>query len=64
MPKELNKVELDSDPNEGLDIIQNEDGSFMLEWDKKDPRWAMLNGLSQAQLEQIILKGLQEELGL
>ena len=64
MPKELNKVELDSDPNEGLDIIQNEDGSFMLECDKKDPRWAMLNELSQAQLEQIILKGLQEELGL
>ena len=55
---------MDSDPNEGLDIIQNEDGSFMLEWDKKDPRWAMLNELSQAQLEQIILKGLQEELGL
>ena len=45
-------------------LAQNEDGSFMLEWDKNDPRWAMLNGLSQAQLEQIILKGLQEELGL
>ncbi len=57
-------MELDSDPNGGLEIKQNEDGSFMLEWDKNDPRWAMLNGLSQAQLEQIILKGLQEELGL
>ena len=64
MQDELKKVELDFDPNGGLEIKQNEDGSFMLEWDKNDPRWAMLNGLSQAQLEQIILKGLQEELGL
>ena len=36
MQNELNKVELDSDPNGGLEIKQNEDGSFMLEWDKND----------------------------
>ena len=64
MQDELKKVELDSDPNGGLEIKQNVDGSFMVEWDNNDARWTMLNGLSQAQLEQIILKGLQEELGL
>ncbi len=50
--------------NNSLKIKQNKDKTFTCEWDKNDPRWAMLNGLSQAQLEQIILKGLQEELGL
>ena len=25
--------------NDSLKIDQNEDGSFMVEWDKKDPHW-------------------------
>ena len=49
---------------DSLKLEVTEDGKVTLQWDKNDPRWAMLNGLSQAQLEQIILKGLQEELGL
>ena len=35
MQDELKKVELDSDPNGGLEIKQNEDGSFILAFSDK-----------------------------
>ena len=37
---------------------QNEDGTFTLEWDKEDPTWKFLNGLTSkeitAMIEQVI----------
>lgn len=38
----------------GLNIIQNEDGSFAFEWDPNDTRWSWLNGLTDDQIKSII----------
>lgn len=56
----------------GLNIIQNEDGSFAFEWDPKDDRWVWLNGLTDEQIKSIIeetvetqklLESISDELG-
>ena len=31
---------------DSLKINQNKDGSFSVEWDKKDPKWNFLNNLT------------------
>ena len=40
--------------NDNLKINQNEDGSFTVEWDKKDPEWKWMNDLTTKELEVII----------
>ena len=44
--------------NDSLKITQNKDGSFTAEWDKEDPEWKWLNGLTskeiQCMIEQVI----------
>jgi hypothetical protein len=60
MPKELKEVDLDSDPNEGLTVTVNEDGTYQLEWDSGDPRWAMLNDLTADEIAAIITEYAKE----
>jgi len=44
--------------SDSLKVNQNEDGTFTLEWDKEDPTWKFLNGLTSkeitAMIEQVI----------
>jgi hypothetical protein len=50
----------------GLNIIENGDGSFALEWDKDDERWSWLNGLTDDQIKVIMedaIKSQFEDLG-
>lgn len=51
----MNSAEEDS-----LEIFQNEDGSFSMEWDKEDPKWSFLNELTTKEIQSIIERGLQE----
>ena len=51
----IKPVDPDADPDDGLTIKQNEDGSFAMSWDYDDPRWAMFNNLSQKDIEQIMV---------
>ena len=37
-----------------LKINQNDNGSFTVEWDKKDPDWMFLNNLTSEQITTII----------
>lgn len=46
--------------NDSLKIHQNNDGSFSLEWDKEDPNWAWLNGLTSEQLQVIIEQAIKD----
>jgi len=62
MQNEVRPVDLDSDPNGGLKVTENEDGSFQLEWDAEDPRWAMLNDLTSEEITAIILEYAQQVL--
>jgi len=45
--------------NDSLKIHQNEDGSFSMEWDKKDPNWKFLNDLTTKEIQVIIDQAIQ-----
>ena len=48
---------------DSLKIGMQPDGSFQMEWDKQDPKWSWLNGLTSKEIqfimEQAIKEGLQ-----
>lgn len=46
----------------GLNIIQNEDGSFNFEWDPKDERWSWLNTLTDAEVKGIMEEAIKSKL--
>ena len=41
-------------PKDSLKVNQNDDGSFTVEWDKKDPDWEFLNKLTSEEVETMI----------
>ena len=47
------------DANDGLKVTQNEDNTFTLEWDKEDPRWSFLNGLTSKEITAIIEEAIR-----
>ena len=46
--------------NDSLKIIQNKDGSYMAEWDKEDPDWKWLNGLTSKEIQIIVEQAIQD----
>ena len=42
------------DVDDGLKVTQNDDKTFTLEWDKEDPKWSFLNGLTSKEITAII----------
>ena len=47
------------DADDGLKVIQNEDKTFTLEWDKEDPKWNFLNGLTSKEITAMIETALK-----
>jgi len=47
--------------NESLKVNQNSDGSFTLEWDKKDPNWQFLNNLTSKEIQVIMEQAIQHD---
>jgi hypothetical protein len=47
---------------DSLKVTENADGSFELVWDKNDPNWAWMNGLTNEQVQIIIKQAIDEEL--
>mgnify|MGYP003154996763 FL=1 len=45
-----------------LKINQNDNGSFTVEWDKKDPDWMFLNNLTSEQIQSMISEIIKEDL--
>lgn len=37
-----------------LRVVENEDGSFTMEWDPEDPMWSWLNTMSSEDISKII----------
>ena len=37
-----------------LEVKQNDNGSFTVEWDKKDPDWMFLNNLTSEEIQDMI----------
>jgi hypothetical protein len=47
---------------DSLKIVEQPDGSFQMEWDKNDPKWKFLNGLTSAEIQVIMKQAINEEL--
>jgi hypothetical protein len=47
---------------DSLKITQNDDGSYEMSWDKKDPTWSFLNHLTSAQIQIIMKEAIQDKL--
>ena len=45
-----------------LEITQNEDGSYTMDWDKEDPNWKWLNGLTSKEIQIIVEQAIKEHL--
>ena len=47
---------------DSLKVTENADGSFEITWDKNDPKWSFMNGLTNEQVQIIIKQAINEEL--
>ncbi len=50
--------------NNSLKINQNNDGTYTVEWDKKDPEWNWMNNLTSEEIQSIIEKAVQLDKGM
>ena len=48
--------------SDSLKVEQNEDGTFTLEWDKDDPKWSFLNGMTTQEIQTIVEQAVKEGL--
>ena len=44
-----------------IKINQNDNGSFTVEWDKKDPDWMFLNQLTSEQIQDMISEVIKND---
>jgi hypothetical protein len=47
---------------DSLKINQNDDGTFSIDWDPKDPNWSFLNGLTSEEIQSMIEELVTNEL--
>ena len=47
---------------DSLKIEKNEDGSFAMDWDRNDPKWSWLNGLTQKEIQVIVQQAIADYL--
>ena len=47
---------------DSLKISQNKEGSFSVEWDKKDPKWNFLNNLTSKEIQTIVEKVVEDDM--
>jgi hypothetical protein len=45
---------------DSLKVSENDDGTFAIEWDPNDPRYALFNEMTEEQLNDYIIKALEE----
>ena len=48
--------------DDSLTVTEKEDGTFVVEWDEKDPRYDYLNGLTEEEFNELINTALQEHI--
>ena len=48
--------------NDSLNVTEKEDGTFVVEWDENDIRYAYLNHLTEEEFSDFINKALQEHI--
>jgi hypothetical protein len=53
---------VDLSNKDSLKVTEQEDGTFLIEWDENDPQWSLFNGLSQEEMESFFTEALQSYL--
>ena len=48
--------------DDSLKITQNDDGSYTMDWNKNDPTWSWLNGLTSKEIQVIVRQAIQDRL--
>ena len=43
---------------DSLKIERRDDGSFQVEWDKNDPNWKFMNGLTSKEIQGMMEKAI------
>ena len=46
---------------DSLKINKRDDGSFEVEWDKNDPNWKFMNGLTSEEIESIVQEAIKHD---
>ena len=46
---------------DSLKINRRKDGSFEVEWDKKDPNWMFMNDLTSEEIETIVQEAIKHD---
>lgn len=44
---------------DSLKVTEQEDGTFLIEWDENDPQWSLFNGLSQEDMQTLITNAIE-----
>jgi hypothetical protein len=47
---------------DSLKFTKLKDGSYTMEWDKQDPKWSWLNGLTSKEIQVIVEQAIKEHL--
>lgn len=50
---------MDLSNEDSLKVTEQEDGTFLIEWDETDPLWSMFNGLSQEDIEKFFTDAIE-----
>lgn len=58
MPRKK-KVKVEVSKEDTLEVIENEDGTLTISWDKDDPKYSFMNELTEAQVTAMIEQSIQ-----
>jgi len=47
---------------DSLQISENADGTFEMNWDKEDPKWSWMNNLTSKEIQIIVQQAIQDRL--
>jgi len=53
------KVKVEVSKEDTLEVIENEDGTLTISWDKDDPKYSFMNELTEAQVTAMIEQSIQ-----
>ena len=53
-------VTIPNPENDSLKFSKNDDGSYTMDWDKEDPKWAFLNNLTSKEIQIIVEQAIKD----
>ena len=50
---------MDLSDQDSLKVTEQDDGTFLIEWDENDPQWSLFNGLSKEDMQTLITNAIE-----